>query len=200
MRRGVLGGTFNPVHVGHLLIAEDVRLGLDLEEVIFVTAPRPWMKDAEELAPIEDRLEMVRLATASNAHFSVSVVEIDRPGPTYTGDTIRDLIRESGGRDDFFFIMGADSLAYLPRWHEAKEFVKLCRIAAVARVNRDTEAVARAVERALPESKGRIDVVQAALIDVSSTEVRERVKRGRTVRYRIPATVEEYIRRKELYS
>ncbi len=200
MRRGVLGGTFNPVHVGHLLIAEDVRLGLDLAEVIFVTAPRPWMKDAEELAPIDDRLEMVRLATAGNEHFAVSVVDIDRPGPTYAGDTIRDLSRENAGRDEFFFIMGADSLADLPRWREAKEFVKLCRIAAVARVDRDTETVARAVERALPESKGRIEVVQAALIDVSSTEIRERVKNGRPVRYRIPTAVEDYIRRKGLYA
>ena len=200
MRRGVLGGTFNPVHAGHLLIAEDVRLGLGLAEVVFVTAPRPWMKDAEELAAIEDRLEMVRLATADNPHFSVSAVDTERPGPTYAGDTIRDLRRESGGRDEFFFIMGADSLADLPRWHEAKGFVKLCRVAAVARVDRDTAAVVRAVERELPEAKGRIEVVEAALIDVSSTEIRRRVQHGESIRYRVPAAVEEYIRRKGLYA
>jgi nicotinate-nucleotide adenylyltransferase len=200
MRRGVLGGTFNPVHNGHLLIAEDVRVGLDLAEVIFVTAALPWMKDTEELAAIEDRLEMVRLATAGNPHFSVSKVDRERPGPTYAGDTIRDLLRESVGLDEFFFIMGADSLADLPRWHEAKGFVQLCRVAAVARVDRDTAAVVGVVERELPEAKGRIDVVEAALIDVSSTEIRQRVQDGETVRYRVPTAVEDYIRLKGLYA
>ncbi|MCH8284850.1 MAG: nicotinate-nucleotide adenylyltransferase [Chloroflexi bacterium] len=196
-KRGVFGGSFNPVHVGHLLVAESVREAAGLDEVVFVPASRPWMKPAPALAPASDRWAMIQLAIGQNERFSASRVDLDRDGPSYAVDTIRDLVRESG--DEYFFIMGADALTALPEWHEADELLRLCRVVAVERPGWDGAAALAGVERALPGATNRICAVSSVLIDVSSSDLRRRIKDGRSIKYRVPPAVEEYIAERGLY-
>ena len=197
-RVGVLGGSFDPIHVGHLLIAEAVREALDLTHVLFIPAPRPWMKDDSELAPAEDRFEMVRLAIAGYDGFRLSRVDMDRPGPSYAVDTLRTL-HGACPNATFDFIVGADALSGLPRWHEPHEMMALCRIAAVARPGQALEPVTRSVEAQVPSAKERIIAVGAPLIDVSSTDIRCRRRDGRSIRDQVPEVVEAFIRERGLY-
>ncbi|MFQ5860658.1 MAG: nicotinate-nucleotide adenylyltransferase, partial [Dehalococcoidia bacterium] len=137
MRIGLLGGTFDPIHLAHLLIAEEARVKLDLEEVVFVPTGEPWMKAGQPLSPGEHRLNMVRLATATNPFFRVSSVELDRPGPSYTVDTLEILRQEMGHEVEFCFLLGLDSLKSFHRWKEPARVLELCTLVAVARPGRD---------------------------------------------------------------
>ena len=199
VKRGVFGGSFDPVHVGHLLVAESVREAAGLDEVIFVPAGRPWMKPEQALAPASDRWAMVLLAIGQNDRFSASRVDLDREGPSYAVDTMRDLVRGSG--DEQFFIMGADALKALPEWREAEELLRLCRLVVVERPGGDSAlpTLAGNVGRALPAAANRICVVSSVLVDVSSSDLRRRVKDGRSIKYRVPPAVEEYIAQRGLY-
>ena len=199
MSLGVLGGTFNPIHLGHLLVAEEVRTRLDLAEVLFVPTGQPWMKGAEELAPKEHRWEMVVRATASNPTFLPSRVEIDRPGPSYSIDTLKELQRERDVCADIFFIMGADTLLGLPEWKEPRKLLELCRIAAVTRPAHDQDKIVASVARKLPELAERITFVDGLNVDISATDIRRRCKDGRSIKYRVPEAVEQYILEHRLY-
>lgn len=197
--RGVFGGTFNPIHLGHLLLAEEVRTVLGLAEIIFVPTGLPWMKEQDELASADDRWAMVNLAIASNPAFTASRVDIDRPGPSYAVDTVKDLLAGQPGACDLFFIMGVDSLEALPRWKEPQEMLRLCRIAVVSRPGYDVEATAASLRRALPEAVDRLRFVEGLRIDISSTDIRRRRREGRSIRYRVPEAVEAYIMARGLY-
>ncbi|MBI3743367.1 MAG: nicotinate-nucleotide adenylyltransferase [Chloroflexi bacterium] len=199
MKRGILGGTFNPVHLGHLIIAADVAEALSLDRVVFVPAGAPWMKSHDDdLAPAEDRWRMVSQAVAGDKRFEASRVDIERKGLSYAVDTVRDLRREAPG-DEYVFIMGMDSFVSLPQWESAPEFAGLCRIAVVQRPGYGHKATQRRVELQLPACRGRIEFVKAARIEISSTDIRKRVREGRSIRYRVPEAVAAYIAERRLY-
>jgi nicotinate-nucleotide adenylyltransferase len=188
MRRiGLMGGTFDPVHVGHLAIAERARAELGLDEVVFVPAGRPWQKQA--VAPAEDRCEMVRLAVAGRAGFRVSRIEVDRGGPTYTVDTLRELRAQEPGAE-WWLIAGADSLAGLATWREPDEVARLARFAVVGRAGSSVDP---------PAVAGlSLTVVPMEEIALSSTDIRARLRRGEGVEGLLTPEVAAYIRARGL--
>ena len=195
MRLGVLGGTFDPVHVGHLLLAEEAREQLGLERVLFVPAGQPWRKAGKRISKATDRLAMLRLAAEDNPAFEVSDLEVSHLGPSYTGETLA-TIRAEHKDAEIFFIMGEDALADLPNWRDPDRIVELAMLAVARRPSdspedRDLELMAIAPGREVWLSMPRIDV--------SSSEIRERVQKGLSVRYRMPNAVEAYIRGHKLY-
>jgi len=194
VRVGVLGGTFDPVHVGHLLLAEQARSELGLDLVLFVPAGEPWRKSHRTITHGADRLEMLRRAVEDNATFGISAVELRREGPTYTADTLRELAAERLD-DEFWFIVGADALADLPNWHEPERIIRHARLAVAPRSG-EPEAPLPAIAGIA----GRIDRFAMPRIDISSTEIRARVAAGRSVRYLVPDAVRAYIEDHGLYA
>lgn len=200
MRMGVLGGTFDPPHLGHLILAQEAHQALGLAQVLFVPAGEPWRKAGRELSPREHRLGMTRLAVTGNPLFAVSTIEADRPGPSYTAETLAELRAQFGPQAEFFFIMGADSLADFPHWHDPLRILELARLAVAER-----PALADAgSEEGLPEELAQalrrcVVWLPMPLVAISASAVRERVRRGLSIRYWVPEAVEEYIRRHGLY-
>lgn len=195
--RGIFGGTFDPPHMGHLILAELARSALRLNEVVFIPAAQPPHKLDEEFSDVRHRLEMTRLAIAGNEHFSLSTIEVDRGGPSYTVDTLRTLRQEWGETVDIYFIIGADSLVEFPSWHRPEEILEMCRLAVVRRPGIDIDF--DALERQLPGIEDRTYFVPAPLIEISSTKVREQVAADRSIRYLVPRAVERYIYQQGLY-
>ena len=195
---GVFGGSFNPIHMGHLIIAEDVREGLSLDQVLFVVAPRPWMKEGPDLAPAEARWEMVRRAIDGDPHAAAPRLDMDRGGQSYAVDTLRELHQHDPAAHHWF-IMGADALDALPRWRDLPDLLTLCRIAAVHRPGLDMQPSLAALDRAVPGAAAGVTIVPAARVDVSATDIRRRVGEGRSIAYRVPPAVEAYIRAHGLY-
>lgn len=198
MRLGVLGGTFDPPHVGHLLLAEEARLALGLGQVLFTPAGGPWRKAGQELSPREDRLAMVRLAVADNPHFAVSALEIEREGPSYTAETLAALHEQLPDDSEIFFILGQDSVADLPNWRQPQRIISLARLAVAARTAWEP-AEASALEKEVPGISQRLVWLDMPRIDISSTAIRDRVRRGLSIRCWVPPAVEEYIRQHGLY-
>ncbi len=198
MRVGVLGGTFDPIHIAHLIIAEEARVCLALEEVVFVVAGAPWMKADYAVSPADLRLQMVHLAVVSNPFFRASAVELERPGPTYTVDTLEALSQEWGTEMDVFFLLGMDALVDLPRWKDPGRFLRLCTPVVFARPGLNMSALDD-VEAQLPGMKKRTRVLDGPSIGVSSAEIRRRVAQGKSIRYLVPAQVERFIVEHGLY-
>jgi nicotinate-nucleotide adenylyltransferase len=194
VRVGILGGTFDPVHLGHLLLAECAREELSLDEVLFVPAREPWRKSHRVITPAEHRLALLELAIAGNEDFGISDIELRRSGPTYTADTLEALAGERLD-DEFYFIVGADALADLPQWHEPQRIVAHALLAVAPRGGRDTDVASVAI----PGIADRIRRFAAPRIEISSTEIRARVAAGRSVRYQVPDAVAEYITKHGLY-
>lgn len=190
MKLGIFGGTFNPIHLGHLLIAEDAAEAFQLDRVVFIPSAAPPHKRPRVLAPAADRLRMVKLAIQGNSRFTCSDIEVRRAGPSYSVETLRHL-RSAMPQARFFFIIGADSLRELHRWKEAAELVKLCEFICLARPG---QRVARARLRG-----ARIHKLTGHPADVSSTDIRRRAARGDTIRYLVPDAVRRYIERHRLY-
>ena len=193
MRLGLMGGTFDPIHLGHLLMAEEARVRLGLDEVWFVPAGRPWMKEGEEVSAAHHRMNMAILAVSPNPCFSVSSVEVDREGLTYTVDTLEELNREDPSRE-LFLIVGADSVGQMDRWKEPERVRELCTIVAVPRPGYDAPSTACG-----PDESTRVIFLEAPLTAISATEVRERVSKGLPVGDLVPEAVEAYIHRHGLY-
>jgi len=196
---GLLGGTFDPIHIAHLIVAEEVRMKAGLDRVIFIPARHPWLKADREITDPLHRLAMVKLAIASNPHFEASPAEIERPGPTYTVDTVEAMRREFGPRAEIFFIAGSDALADMPRWKDPARLVALCRIIGVSRPGSPVIDVA-ALGSVIPGVCGCVSMIDVPQMDISSTMIRERLREGRSIRYLVPETVENYIREHRLYS
>lgn len=202
MRRvGVIGGTFDPVHYGHLVIAEEAYHALDLAEMVFVPAGHPPHKSGELLATAQHRLAMLELAIANNAHFSISRVDLDRPGPSYTVDTLRLLRQQWGEQTAIYFLIGWDSLEDLLIWHDpAGVLAQLTYLVAVRRPGYQEESGYRdSLEARLPGIKERLLVVPAPQLEISSTDLRTRVAEGRPIKYQLPESVERYIEQYRLY-
>lgn len=198
MRIGVLGGTFDPIHMGHLVMAEEARVRLGLGRVLFVPAGAPWMKKGEAVSTAEHRLAMVERAIASNPGFQTSRLELDRPGDTYTVDTLRQLREEYGPQVELYFILGVDALASFARWKEPARILELCRLVVVTRPSHK-KGDGRILEGISPGAEGRAVWIQEPQIGISSTEVRARVAQGLSIKYLVPQAVEEYIYGHGLY-
>ena len=194
----VLGGTFDPIHRGHLIVAGVVRERLSSAEVMLVPAGQPWLKSERAIATAADRLAMVRLAAAGQCGLSVSTIEIERSGPSYTVDTLRALKTVLPSGDELYFILGWDNLLDLPRWHKPEEIIRLCRLVAVPRIgSRVPEAAA--LEKRLPGLSGRVILLDKPEIDISATVIRERVKLGLPINHLVPDAVGHYIQEHHLY-
>ena len=193
-----MGGTFDPVHIGHLIIAEAVRVQLRLGKVLFVPAGQPWLKLQHPITPVSYRVEMLRLAILPNIHFELSDVEVERSGPSYTIDTMVELRNRLGAQADLFFILGCDALAQFADWKEPSKLIQLCRLAVVPRANLAFSAL-EDLERHIPGITDRVSYVATPIIDISSSQIRERVARGLSIRYLVPDKVEEYIAQRRLY-
>ena len=198
MNIGVIGGTFDPIHIGHLVVAEEARTGLNLAEVLFVPAGQPWLKPNSRLSAAEHRVEMVRLAIADEPSFKLSTMEIERPGPSYTVDTMAELGNQIGAGDKLFFILGWDNLIQLPQWHEPSRLVKLCRLVPVPRVGHPSPDL-DSLEAAVPGLSQSIIMLDTPQIEISSSEIRDRVARGLSIHQLVPEPVERYIKQHGLY-
>lgn len=185
-----MGGTFDPIHHGHLVAASEVRSMLGLDEVVFVPTGQPWQKEAFEVSPAEHRYLMTVIATASNPRFSVSRVDIDRDGPTYTIDTLRDLRRERPDAE-LFFITGADALQHILTWKDAEELWELAHFVGVTRPGHPLS------DQGLPQDD--VTLTEIPAMAISSTDCRARVERGEPVWYLVPDGVVQYIGKYRLY-
>jgi nicotinate-nucleotide adenylyltransferase len=190
-RIGVMGGTFDPIHHGHLVAASEVGHFYSLDEVIFVPTGQPWQKEGRRVSASEDRYLMTVIATASNPRFSVSRVDIDRPGPTYTIDTLRDLRALRGPDAEFFFITGADALAQMMTWQDADELFKLAHFVGCTRPGH------RLSEAGLPDD--RVSLIEIPALAISSTNCRLRVEDGEPIWYLVPDGIVQYISKRSLY-
>ncbi|MEE1928406.1 nicotinate-nucleotide adenylyltransferase [Streptomyces sp. TRM 70351] len=189
-RLGVMGGTFDPVHHGHLVAASEVAARYHLDEVIFVPTGQPWQKSHQRVSPAEDRYLMTVIATASNPQFSVSRLDIDRGGRTYTIDTLRDL-RALHPDDDLFFITGADALAQILTWRDAAELISLAHFIGVTRPGHHL------ADPGLPD--GGVSLIEVPALAISSTDCRARVAHDDPVWYLVPDGVVRYITKRQLY-
>jgi nicotinate-nucleotide adenylyltransferase len=187
-----MGGTFDPVHHGHLSAANEVATLFELDEVVFVPTGQPWQKEHREVSPAEDRYLMTVVATASNPLFSVSRADIDRPGRTYTIDTLRDLRATYGGDAELFFITGSDALAQILGWHKADELFELAHFIGVSRPGYEPVDLA-----GFPV--GAVTLVEVPALAISSSDCRARVARGHPVWYLVPDGVVQYIQKRHLY-
>ena len=198
MKIGILGGTFDPVHNGHIKVAETVKAQLDLVKVVFVPAGQPWLKSDNPVSPAEHRVEMVRLAIASYPGFELSMLEINRPGPSYTVDTIKEFRDKPGSESELFFILGWDSLSQLPRWKEPKLLIELCHLVAVPRPGCKLPDLNR-LETLIPGLASRLILLDKPEIDVSATQIRKRVAEGLPIHGLVPAPVADYLKQHKLY-
>jgi nicotinate-nucleotide adenylyltransferase len=190
-RIGIMGGTFDPVHNGHLVAASEVQSRFELDEVVFVPTGQPWQKSHQEVSAAEDRYLMTVIATASNPRFSVSRADIDRGGETYTIDTLRDLHAAYDGAD-LFFITGADALEQIITWHKADELFDLAHFVGVTRPGYDLSA------HHLPT--GAVSLIEVPAMAISSTACRTRVAAGEPIWYLVPDGVVQYISKRGLYA
>lgn len=194
---GILGGTFDPPHIGHLVIAQEAMAHLQLDRVLFAPTCYPPHKRIDEVTPIADRLEMVRLAIAPEPRFVLSRVDVDRPGPTFTVDTVR-LLRASLGDDvDLYFIMGLDSLANILTWRSPEKLIQLCRLAVFNRPGFTVDL--DELEKHLPGLRERIVLVPAPALEIAASDLQRRIKSGEPIRHLVPEAVAAYIADHDLY-
>ncbi len=189
-----MGGTFDPIHYGHLVTAEEAYWQFDLDGVLFVPTGEPWMKEDREVTPAEGRYLMTVIATASNPHFSVSRVEIDRPGPSFTRDTLEALGEQEEGTA-LYFITGADAILEIFHWKDPEEVLSLANFIAATRPGYDIDRFEADAQTRHPN----VSVMSVPALAISSTDIRGRVGEGRPIRYLVPEGVKTYIDKAGLY-
>jgi nicotinate-nucleotide adenylyltransferase len=186
-----MGGTFDPIHHGHLVAGSEVASLFELDEVVFVPTGTPWQKAESEVTPAEDRYLMTVIATASNPSFTVSRTDLDRSGPTYTIDTLRDLRAQRGPDVEMYFITGADALSNILTWRDVDELFELAHFVGCTRPGH------RLADPGLPD--GRASLVEVPALAISSTNCRDRVRRGEPIWYLVPDGIVQYINKRGLY-
>jgi nicotinate-nucleotide adenylyltransferase len=193
---GILGGTFDPIHIGHLVVAEEARIKVGFSEVLFVPAGQPLLKPDRNITPPDHRVEMVRRAIADNPHFKLCTLEIERPGPSYTVDTLTMLREQLGSEVSLFFILGRDTLADLPSWKEPKKLLQLCRLVVAPRLGaRDLQHL----ETEIPGLLDKVIQLDMPVIGIGSSGIRQRIDQGLPIRYLVPGEVEKYIAEQKIY-
>jgi nicotinate-nucleotide adenylyltransferase len=193
-RLGIMGGTFDPVHHGHLVTAEEALWQFHLDEVVFVPTGQPWMKADREVTPAEDRYLMTVIATSSNPRFTVSRVEVDREGPTYTRDTLAALRDEAPEPLDLFFITGADAMLEIFNWKDPEDVFALAHFIAATRPGYELQRL-----EGQDFSSQNVSVMHVPALAISSTDIRRRVREGDPIRYLVPEGVQTYIEKAGLY-
>jgi len=196
LKLGIMGGTFDPIHNGHLIIAQEVAYKLNLERVLFVPAADPPHKQQQLVERVEHRLQMVRLAITGNPTFELSTIEIERAGLSYTVDTLETLHKQHP-TTELYFIIGADAAADLLQWHKPERIIELAHLAVVKRLG--YELPLDKLLAALPQLQTRLERVTAPLVEIAAHEIRERICKGAPVKYLVPPLVEEYIRHEKFY-
>lgn len=197
-RKGIMGGTFNPIHVGHLLLAETAKETFKLDEILFIPSGYPYMKDTTEIAAKEMRLEMTRLAIADNPAFRLSAIEVEREGNTYTFETLLAL-KDMEPDTEFYFIAGADSLYSMELWKNPQLVFHNCTVLAAVRDDMHREELQKQMEYLKDKYNARIYLLPLKEITISSTDIRNRWKEKKSIRYMVPQKVIDYMREHHLY-
>lgn len=195
---GIMGGTFNPIHFGHLLLAEQAMEAYDLDEVLFIPSGNPYMKDTEPIVDGIIRGHMTELALKGHPHFRMSSMELDRKGPTYTYETLETL-KEENPDCTYYFILGADSLLTMETWKNPKQIFKNCVVIASVRGTGTEDKIRKIATHLIYEYQADVHILPARFIDLSSSEIRQRIVNGKSVRYMLPEEVREYIYENGLY-
>ena len=198
MKLGILGGTFDPIHTGHLIIAQEAASRLALDEGWFIPAGQPWLKSGNRISASGHRMEMVRLAIRCNPGFKAAAIEIDRPGPSYTVDTLVALRDGDAKGDDLFFILGMDTLETLHRWHQPERLFELCALVGVSRPEH-CDFDLGSLDLIRPGASSEVTIVDGPDIGISGAQIRRRVAQGLPISYWVPSAVETYIQEHHLY-
>ncbi len=198
MKTGILGGTFDPVHNAHLMIAGEALRRIELDEILFIPTSRTPLKEDAVITPVEHRLKMLELAVAGNPAFRLSGIEIDRAGISYTVDTIAALKQSLGDGSELYFITGLDSLVTLPQWKEPGRIIRMCRLVTVRRPGYEVPDIDK-LEKDIPGISESLIILDDPAPDVSATDIRKRVAAGLSISHLVPIPVEQYIREKGLY-
>ena len=195
---GIMGGTFNPVHNGHLLLAEQAREYCNLDEILFMPSGNSYMKEQGEIPDGDTRISMTALAIEDNPYFALSTIEVERKGPTYTCETLAEL-KKLHPETEYYFIVGADNLFSIETWWKPEEILAGCTLIVAARGDKEESAIINKAAELKEKYKARILLLPERRFDVSSTEIREKIKRGESVRYLLPDKVITYIEKNRLY-
>ena len=198
MKAGIFGGTFDPIHLGHLIIAEEARCRFKLDKIIFVPAGQPWMKADRTITSGEHRLAMLRISTASNPYFEISSVELERTGPTYTVDTLEQLWKELGYTSQLYLLLGWDSLKDLPKWKAPLRISRMATLVAFPRPGYEKPDVTK-LESEVPGLTEKLVMQDGPYIGISSTCIRQKIADGHSIRYKVPEAVAQYITDHRLY-
>jgi nicotinate-nucleotide adenylyltransferase len=198
MKIGVLGGTFDPVHNGHLAIAEEARSYLNLNEVIFLPAGQPWMKADRSISPARHRTSMLALALQTRPYFKFSTIEIEHQGPSYSVNSIAELKSQAVGPTDWYFILGWDNLSKIPQWKEPAKLIEMCFLAAVPRPGYERPNMKK-LEAALPGISKKVILMDKPRLEISATDIRNKVAQGLPIEGLVPQAVEKYIQENGLY-
>lgn len=198
MKLGILGGTFDPIHIGHLIIAQEAAARVGLDEVLFIPTGQPWMKAGRPVSPAHHRMEMLSLALECNPQFKASSIEIERPSPSYTVDTLIALQEGVARGSALFFILGMDSIQNLHRWHQPERLFDLCTLLVVSRPGH-TDFDWASLDRIRPGARDKVNFIEGPYIGISGAEIRRRVSQGLPITYWLPRAVERYIYEKGLY-
>ena len=198
MKLGILGGTFDPIHIGHLIIAQEAAARAELDEVLFIPTGQPWMKVARPVSPPSQRMEMLGLALDCSPSFKPSAIEMERPGPSYTVDTLTALLDGDAKDASLFFILGMDSLQMLHQWHQPQRLFELCNLVVVSRPGH-MDFDWTSLERIRPGAGEKVRFIEGPYVGISGAEIRRRVSLGLPITYWVPQSVERYIYERGLY-
>ncbi len=195
---GIMGGTFNPIHFGHLLLAEQAMEAYDLDEVLFIPSGNPYMKDAEPIVNGDIRAKMIELALEEHPYFRLSSMELERKGPTYTYETLEEL-KKNNLECTYYFIAGADSLLTMETWKNPERIFKNCVVIASVRGTGTEEKIRKIATHLIYEYQADVHILPTRFFDISSSEIRHRIAEGKSIRYMLPEKVREYIYENGLY-
>ena len=199
MNIGILGGTFDPIHIGHLIVAEEPTSHSGITYVPFVPAGQPWLRLDHNITPAIHRVEIVRRAIATNLYFKLCTLEVERPGPSYTVDTMITLREQLGTQASLFFVLGRDALVDLPLWKEPNRLIQICRLVAVPRLGSGLPNL-KSLETSIPGITDNVIQLDMPVIGISSSQIRERLAQGLSIRYLVSDEVGRYIIEQRIYS